>query len=146
MSDLSAVLGATTTMKTLADGTFRISVDVEPRFAQQAFALFGAPGTPIALARITNEAAVEQDRKDMEPDHGKHYEVLYKAGWFHNPRVLAKFEIDQGWDPAERIDAIKGAIYHTFDVTSLKEISPEAFIDWCNELGIRSTLPAAFGG
>jgi hypothetical protein len=60
--DMSVVLGASSMIRTMADGTFRIQIDVEPRFAQQAFTLFGAPGTPVALARITNEAAIKQDR------------------------------------------------------------------------------------
>lgn len=37
---------------TLADGTLRLVVDVEPRNAQAAFALFNSPGTPMALAAL----------------------------------------------------------------------------------------------
>lgn len=62
----AAVMGATGTVKTMADGTFRIVVDIEPRFAQLAFSLFGAPGTSVALAKITNEAAIEHDNKPAE--------------------------------------------------------------------------------
>lgn len=62
-----AVMGATGTVKTMADGTFRLLVDIEPRFAQEAFRLFGAPGTPVALARITGEAAVAHDRAQQQP-------------------------------------------------------------------------------
>jgi hypothetical protein len=36
----------------MADGTLRLTVDIEPRHSQAAFALFGAPGTPMALAAI----------------------------------------------------------------------------------------------
>ena len=36
----------------MADGTLRLSLDIEPRHAQAAFALFGAPGTPMALAAL----------------------------------------------------------------------------------------------
>lgn len=71
----SAVMGATGTVKTMADGTFRVQIDIDPRFAQEAFRLFGAPGTPVALARITSEAAVAHDRAqqsapaaEREPD------------------------------------------------------------------------------
>ena len=147
---MSAVLGASSTIRTLVDGSLKISIDIEPRHAQAAFALFGAPGTPVALARITNEAAVEQDRaaqREAEPeDYGRHYAVLYKSGWFHNPKVWMKFRISEGVGPAERIECIKSAIYGVFDVDSLTDISPESFIQYCDELGIRSTLPAAFGG
>lgn len=37
---------------TMADGTLRITLDIEPMNAQAAFALFGSPGTPIALAAL----------------------------------------------------------------------------------------------
>jgi hypothetical protein len=36
----------------MADGTLRLSVDIEPRDAQAAFRLFGAPGTAVALAAL----------------------------------------------------------------------------------------------
>lgn len=38
--------------RTMADGTLRLTVDIEPRHSQAAFALFGAPGTPMALAAL----------------------------------------------------------------------------------------------
>lgn len=59
-----AVQGTTTTIKTLADGTFRVSIDIEPRFAQTAFALFGTPGTPIAIARLSPDAALRSAQQD----------------------------------------------------------------------------------
>ena len=36
----------------MADGTLRLTVDIEPRNAQAAFALFGAPGRAMALAAL----------------------------------------------------------------------------------------------
>lgn len=48
-----AIVPASSVMvRTMADGTLRVSVDIEPRHAQTAFVLFGAPGTPIALAAL----------------------------------------------------------------------------------------------
>jgi hypothetical protein len=41
---------------TLADGTLRLVVDVEPRNAQAAFALFNSPGTAMALAALVPNA------------------------------------------------------------------------------------------
>ena len=37
---------------TLADGTLRLTVDIEPRHANAAFTLFGSPGVPMALAAL----------------------------------------------------------------------------------------------
>ena len=60
---MSAILATSGAIRSLVDGTLRLTVDIEPKDAQAAFALFGKPGPPVALARITNEAAVEHDRK-----------------------------------------------------------------------------------
>jgi hypothetical protein len=48
-------------VQTMADSTLRLTVDIEPRFAQQAFALFGTVGTPIALAGLKAGYAVKSD-------------------------------------------------------------------------------------
>lgn len=45
---------------TLADGTLRLAIDIEPRHATDAFALFHTPGTPMALAKLTPAAASQQ--------------------------------------------------------------------------------------
>lgn len=42
---------------TLSDGTVRFMVEVDPVYANDAFALFGMPGAPIVIARLTQEAA-----------------------------------------------------------------------------------------
>ncbi len=62
----SAVMASTTTVRTMADGSLRISLDIEPRHARDAFNLFGAPGTPVALARMTPEAATAEARKEFQ--------------------------------------------------------------------------------
>ncbi|KQP53069.1 hypothetical protein [Methylobacterium sp. Leaf106] len=60
---MSAVLASYVKMSTLVDGTMRVVLDIEPTAAPEAFAMLGAPGSPIALARITAAAAMAQDRK-----------------------------------------------------------------------------------
>jgi hypothetical protein len=92
---MSAVMGATTTIKTLADGTFRLAIDIEPRFAQQAFALFGAPGTPIALARITNEAANEHAQREPEPERAKGGPLARLAGMLCEDPDFWKFAVER---------------------------------------------------
>jgi hypothetical protein len=52
-------------LQTMSDGTLRIVCDVEPRHAQSAFKLFGAPGTPMALAGLKSAKA------DPEPERPK---------------------------------------------------------------------------
>jgi hypothetical protein len=60
----SAIIGTTTTIKTLVDGTFRVSIDISPVDAQAAFALFGRPGTPVALARLMPVVALTRAREE----------------------------------------------------------------------------------
>lgn len=55
-------------LSTLTDGTVRVVIDIEPAGRAAAFALFDAPGVPVAVARLTNEAAVAHDRaQQAEP-------------------------------------------------------------------------------
>lgn len=62
----AAIMGASGACRTMADGTLRVVIDVEPRHARAAFNLFGAPGTPVALARITPEAATAEARTEFD--------------------------------------------------------------------------------
>ena len=49
---MSAIPCASVSLKTMADGTLRISFDIEPMHAQDAFRLFATPGTPAAVAAL----------------------------------------------------------------------------------------------
>ena len=49
---MSIIEAASVKVSTMADGTLRLTCDIEPRHAQAAFALFGAPGVPLALAAL----------------------------------------------------------------------------------------------
>ena len=60
---MSAIEAASVGVRTMADGTLRLSVDIEPRHAQAAFKLFGAPGTPVALAALKTKAQQEDKPK-----------------------------------------------------------------------------------
>lgn len=49
---MSALEASSAGIRDMADGTLRLTIDFEPRFAKQAFELFGARGTPIAVAAL----------------------------------------------------------------------------------------------
>lgn len=51
------ILASTVKVSTMADDTLRLTIDIEPRYAQEAFALFGQRGMPCVIARLTQEAA-----------------------------------------------------------------------------------------
>jgi hypothetical protein len=54
----------------MADGTLRISFDIEPDNAQDAFRLFAAPGTPAAIAALQVGYMSKKDEKlDTSDEH-----------------------------------------------------------------------------
>lgn len=62
---MAAIEASSVGVKTMADGTLRLSVDIEPMHAQAAFALFGKPGQPLALAALkpaSSKPAAEQPK------------------------------------------------------------------------------------
>lgn len=142
----SVVAGSTTTVKTLADGTLRISVDIEPRHAQAAFTMFGSPGTPVAVARLVPEAAQKAAQQENAPKGqgwGHVYQDLYRLGWFHNPRVIEAFGVQGAASPDVRIELIKQAVYVEFGIESLTQLEPQYLVRMCESLGIHDTLPSS---
>lgn len=80
----SVVLGTTSGMKMMADGTIRISFDFEPRHGQQAFALFGSPGSQVAVARILQAVAKKHAQRDTVEQHSKGGALCKLAAIFCN--------------------------------------------------------------
>lgn len=67
---MSAIPATSVNLKTMADGTLRISFDIEPIHAQDAFKLFAAPGTQAAIAALKAGAYVEQQAQSEKPRGG----------------------------------------------------------------------------
>jgi hypothetical protein len=68
---VSAIEAVSRTVKTMADGTLRLTLDISPVHAQDAFILFGAPDVPVALARLTQEAATASAQQEtIQEDKG----------------------------------------------------------------------------
>ena len=80
---MTIIEGAAMRCRTMADGSLRIEVEIEPRNAQAAFALFGAPGLAIALAALKDGSAAV---KEPEPEKPKGGEWAKLAGmWCAEP-------------------------------------------------------------
>lgn len=115
-----AVMGATTTVKTMADGTLRVAIDIDPRYAQSAFSLFGAPGTPVAIARIQPAAAVAADQKPADPPKGGEKAKL--AGrWCQDPTFWTWLEL-AGFGPARNATDAAESVRHACLIRSRAEI------------------------
>ena len=63
---MSAIPASTVSLKTMSDGTLRISFDVEPSQAQDAFKLFAAPGTQVAIAALKDGSFLAQPATNPE--------------------------------------------------------------------------------
>ena len=68
---MSAISAAAMRVKTMADGSLRIEVEVEPADAQAAFALFGRPGAPMALAALVEGHAAVKEPEAEKPKGGE---------------------------------------------------------------------------
>lgn len=59
-----AIWGVTSGLKTMADDTVRITIDINPRYFTEACNQFGKRGIEVALARLVQGSTVEYERKD----------------------------------------------------------------------------------
>ena len=64
------ITASTVKVSTMADDTLRLVIDIEPMHAQEAFALFGQRGSPVVIARLTNEAATQAQQEGEKPKGG----------------------------------------------------------------------------
>ena len=137
----AAILASTNTVKTLADGSMRLTLTIEPRHAVEAFTLFGQPGIAVALAKLTPEAAISDARKEMiEDGHGKAWAFMYRRGTFFSAELNAALGVAN----SPGIETTKQAIYTLFDAESLTEIDPIYFRNWCINKNIEHILPKEF--
>ena len=93
--DTTAIMGSSTRCNTMADGSLRVTIDVMPADSQAAFRLFGTPGTPVGLARLTDETAVAHEQpKPTKGSYGEYAKALKLSGFFRSPEVWAAIGLD----------------------------------------------------
>jgi hypothetical protein len=147
-TDPNVIMGTTSTVRTLADGGMKITIDIAPADMKRAFSLFGDGGTAIGMVPLTIEtkqkqaqqhAVAEADQDDGV--HGKHYTLLYRNGWWNNPRVRRAM----GFAGPVEADEMKAYLYKLLGVTSLSQVPPERFRAAMRNAAIADTLPRGFG-
>lgn len=62
---MTAIEASSGTYRSRVDGTIVLSVEIEPRYAQAALALFRMPGTPMALAALKAPKPEETTHKPI---------------------------------------------------------------------------------
>lgn len=86
---MSLIEASSVAVKTMADGTLRISCDVEPRFAVQAFTLFGSPGVPMVIGRLVAGAKQQEPEPEPAPDKPRGGALARLAGqWCQKPEFV----------------------------------------------------------
>lgn len=119
---MSAIPCASVSLKTMADGTLRISFDIEPCNAQDAFRLFAAPGTPAAIAALQVGYASVGDKPSPVEEKPKGGALAKLAGmWCNDPEFWAWLETD----PDNACHSASGAaacLYAICDIESRAEL------------------------
>lgn len=61
---MTVIEASSGTYRSRVDGTIVLSVEIEPRYRAEALALFGMPGTPMALAALKSQSS-KPERKEV---------------------------------------------------------------------------------
>lgn len=128
---MTAISAAAMRVRTMADGSLRIEVEVEPQDAQQAFALFGRPGAPMALAALAVGHAAVQEPEPEKPKGGERAkwvamrcaEPEFQA-WLAQKFPQQAFGYDK-WTPAK--DVAAGIVREVCGVTSRAQLDADKY-------------------
>lgn len=86
MSD-SAIIGEMTLKTRLQDGTFRFVVDVPEQYESIIGSIFIGLRMPVALARLTQEAAQQTAQQQASAIYGEEAKALRLSSFFRTPDV-----------------------------------------------------------
>jgi hypothetical protein len=112
------ISGSSVRVQTMADATLRLTIDIEPNDAQKAFALFGRPGSSVALAALVPGYAAKSDAP-VEPEKPKGGPLAKLAGqWCKDHRF-------QEW-------ASQQEMYSTIDGGTPEEIARLFICETCD--------------
>lgn len=114
---MTAIPASSVAVRTMADGTLRLSLDIEPRHAGAAFALFGMPGTPAALAALKVGTALPADPEPTEPPKGGPL-AKWAAMRGNDPRF-------QEWLEAHSPELVAKRIKHICEIKSRAELDTD---------------------
>lgn len=117
---MTAITAATVAVRTMADGTLRLSVDIEPKDAKDAFNLFGAPGQPVAIAAL-KEGFAQAGRAD-EPATQERVGPLCREAV--SLCVNAEF---QKWLKVSTADEARAYVLSKCAISSRKELDRDAY-------------------
>lgn len=127
---MSAIEAVSRKCSTLADGTLRITIEISPIHAQDAFKLFGMPDVPMVIARLTQEAAKQSAQDEtIAADKPKGGQLAKLAGmWCDEPKFWDWINTLDGWILIEDENEAKCYVYEKCEIGSRAELdnNPEA--------------------
>lgn len=137
---------STVSVKTMADDTLRLTIDIDPRYAQEAFSLFGSRGVSCVVARLTQEAAqkaAQSEAAATAAEKPKGGDLAKLAGQFcANPDFWEFIDLASGHEATEWVRRVCGVqsraeIDHN-EVAKLlfHDKVRRPFADWCRARGI----------
>lgn len=68
---MTAIQAASAGIRDMADGSIRLTLEFEPRYAKEAFALFGSRGTQVAVAALKDGTYLEKPPEPPKEELGK---------------------------------------------------------------------------
>jgi hypothetical protein len=116
---MSIIEASSVRVQTMADGTLRLIVDIEPRNARDAFGLFGSPGTAIALAALKDGG--EPMPAPTPAPAAKGGPLARLAGMWCESAEFRGWMFTQGWPGLTSADAAT-YIHHACGIKSRAEL------------------------
>lgn len=112
------------TVKTMADGTLRLTVDISPIHAQDAFSMFGKPDAPVVLARLTRQAAQASAQAETISKDRVTGLALLAVEWCKDPEFLEWMKSETSYIAESESDA-RLAILDICDIQSRRELETD---------------------
>jgi hypothetical protein len=125
INSMSAIEAVSRNVKTMADGTLRLTVDISPVHAQDAFSMFGMPDVPLALARLNIQASQERAQEETIAKERLTGLALLAVEWCKEPKFWEW--INAGWDiePVTDEKRAKTVICQLCAIESRKELNTD---------------------
>lgn len=79
---MTAISGTRRAMKEMADGTVRVQIDIDPRYRNEFFNLFGQIDMPVALAPLVSDFEKSTSDEPAIEDKPKGGDLAKLAGMF----------------------------------------------------------------
>lgn len=113
---------------TLADGTLRITVEISPIHAQDAFKLFGMPDVPMVIARLTQEAAKQSAQDEtIAADKPKGGQLAKLAGMWCDDYRFRDWLCEAGYGICFNEDDAKHVIYKVCEIDSRAQLDNKEY-------------------